>query len=134
MDIKHDLKTLDISVRHLSEDDDCDDAFLPLASLSGGERSKTIVCLLLSLWDFQRAPFRYVRTANITDTQHQSFYLFSCLDEWDVFLDESSRDQVESTLLEYAAVSNFQYIFVSPHKPINAKKSNAKVNVLTLSR
>ena len=40
--------------------------------LSGGEKSKTMVCLIGSLWEVQNAPF-------------------ICLDEWDVGLDDDAR-------------------------------------------
>ena len=66
-----------------------------LANLSGGERSKTLVCLINALWNIQPPPLR-------------------CLDEWDVFLDAVARKQVESMLVSTALRSGFQYIFISP--------------------
>ena len=66
-----------------------------LANLSGGERSKTLVCLINALWNISPPPLR-------------------CLDEWDVFLDAVARKQVESMLVSTALRSGYQYIFISP--------------------
>ena len=45
-----------------------------MKSLSGGERSFSTVCFILSLWDAIESPFR-------------------CLDEFDVFMVSSARDE-----------------------------------------
>ena len=66
-----------------------------LSSLSGGERSKTLVCLINSLWSVQQPPLR-------------------CLDEWDVFLDAVSRKQTGTMLVETALGTGHQYLFISP--------------------
>ena len=66
-----------------------------LANLSGGERSKTLVCLINALWNVQPPPLR-------------------CLDEWDVFLDAVARKNVETMLVSTALRSGYQYIFISP--------------------
>ena len=66
-----------------------------LSSLSGGERSKTLVCLINSLWYMQQPPVR-------------------CLDEWDVFLDAVARKQIEAMLVKTAVDSEHQYFFISP--------------------
>ena len=66
-----------------------------LTNLSGGERSKTLVCLINALWNVQPPPLR-------------------CLDEWDVFLDAVARKDVETMLVSTALRSGYQYIFISP--------------------
>lgn len=66
-----------------------------LSSLSGGERSKTLVCLINSLWKIQQPPLR-------------------CLDEWDVFLDAVARKQIEGMLVTTALSTGHQYFFISP--------------------
>lgn len=66
-----------------------------LASLSGGERSKTLVCLINALWNVQEPPFR-------------------CLDEWDVFLDAVARKNIEAMLVKTALHTQRQYFFISP--------------------
>ena len=70
-----------------------------LTSLSGGERSKTLVCLINALWDVQHPPFR-------------------CLDEWDVFLDAIARKNMEGMLVETALRTDKQYFFISPQGSI----------------
>merc|ERR1719273_516952 len=66
-----------------------------LANLSGGERSKTLVCLINALWNIQPPPFR-------------------SLDEWDVFLDAVARKQIEGMLVNTALRSGYQYFLISP--------------------
>ena len=62
LSIKHNEKKLIVRVKHLErrggDDDDEEAKETPLSNLSGGERSKTLVCLILALWDFQKPPFR----------------------------------------------------------------------------
>ena len=70
-----------------------------LVSLSGGERSKTLVCLINSLWHAQQPPMR-------------------CLDEWDVYLDAVARKQMEIMLVRTASLTRFQYLFISPQGSI----------------
>jgi len=77
------------------------------ASLSGGERSKTLVCLINSLWSAQQAPMR-------------------CLDEWDVYLDAVARQNMEKMLVETASRSPFQYFFISPQGSVFCDKEFRK--------
>merc|ERR1712241_677951 len=85
--------------RDLSSTQNNDESILgnsvSLSSLSGGERSKTLVCLINSLWTEQQPPIR-------------------CLDEWDVFLDAVARKQIEAMLVQTALRTGHQYIFISP--------------------
>ena len=76
-----------------------------LASLSGGERSKTLVCLINSLWSVQQPPLR-------------------CLDEWDVYLDALARKQMEAMLVQTALNTNHQYFFISPQGSMFADIQN----------
>ena len=56
---------------------------MPLSNFSGGERSRTLACFILSLWEMNVSPFR-------------------ALDELDVYLDEVNRSQVEEQLIAFA--------------------------------
>jgi len=68
-----------------------------VGSLSGGEKSYSQLCLILSLWHFMTTPFR-------------------CLDEWDVFLDSVNRATIGAELARFAASKEgtHQFIFLSP--------------------
>ena len=79
-----------------------------LTSLSGGERSKTLVCLINALWNVQQPPFR-------------------CLDEWDVFLDLYARKQIEAMLVETAFETDKQYFFISPQGSIFSEISGTNM-------
>ena len=70
--------------------------FLNLSSLSGGEKSKTLVFLIYAFYSFMGCPFRG-------------------LDEWDIFLDENARKQVENTLVEVCKkMERHQFFFITP--------------------
>ncbi len=86
------------------------DTALPLSSLSGGERSKTLVALLLAMWEYVKPPFR-------------------CLDEWDVYLDEVGRAKVEKMLYTATTSNGYQHIFISPQQT-----TLEGVNVLVVGR
>ena len=98
--------------------------YFSLVSLSGGERSKTLVCLINSLWHAQQPPMR-------------------CLDEWDVYLDAVVRKQMEEMLVKTASRTCFQYIFLSPQESIFSdneikkefeKQYKKQINVFTLGK
>ena len=78
-----------------------------LSSLSGGERSKTLVCLINSLWTEQQPPIR-------------------CMDEWDVFLDAVARKQIEAMLVRTALDTGHQYFFISPQGSLFADAPNSE--------
>ncbi|OAL46051.1 dna repair protein-like protein rad18 [Pyrenochaeta sp. DS3sAY3a] len=65
-------------------------------TLSGGEKSYSTVCLLLSLWDAMGSPIR-------------------CLDEFDVFMDSVNRDRSMAMIIQAARRSiGRQFIFITP--------------------
>jgi len=68
-----------------------------VGSLSGGEKSYSQLCLILSLWHFMTTPFR-------------------CLDEWDVFMDSVNRAMIGAELVRFAKSKEgtHQFIFLSP--------------------
>ncbi|KJA20562.1 hypothetical protein HYPSUDRAFT_142094 [Hypholoma sublateritium FD-334 SS-4] len=79
--------------------------------LSGGEKSFTTICLLLSLWECIGCPLR-------------------CLDEFDVFMDAVNRRISMKMLIESAKMSDKkQYIFITPQDMTNvAVSSSVKVH------
>uniref|UniRef100_A0A669B7X5 Structural maintenance of chromosomes protein 6 n=1 Tax=Oreochromis niloticus TaxID=8128 RepID=A0A669B7X5_ORENI len=67
-----------------------------MRSLSGGERSFSTVCFVLSLWAITEAPFR-------------------CLDEFDVYMDMVNRRISMDMMLKVAASQRYrQFIFLTP--------------------
>ncbi|XP_053192059.1 structural maintenance of chromosomes protein 6 [Scomber japonicus] len=89
----HNNETLTISVNPPGrEDDDVSD----MRSLSGGERSFSTVCFMLSLWEITESPFR-------------------CLDEFDVYMDMHSRRISLDLLLELSERQHLrQFVFITP--------------------
>ena len=78
---------------------------IPLSSLSGGEKSKTLSCLINTFWKIQPGPFKG-------------------LDEWDVFLDEKSRKVVEQMLVNSAKKHvKGQVFFISPQQSMYNTKT-----------
>ena len=66
-----------------------------MSSLSGGEKSKVLGCLLFALWNHVQCPFRGV-------------------DEWDVFLDHTARADMEDLMFSNVRKDDYQYFFISP--------------------
>lgn len=65
-------------------------------TLSGGEKSFSTVCLLLSLWDAMGAPTR-------------------CLDEFDVFMDSVNREISMKMIIDACRNSvSRQFLFITP--------------------
>lgn len=89
----HNNETLSISVSPPGrEDDEVSD----MRSLSGGERSFSTVCFMLSLWEITECPFR-------------------CLDEFDVYMDMHNRRISLDLLMELSVRQNLrQFIFITP--------------------
>ncbi|KAI6661713.1 hypothetical protein LOD99_9900 [Oopsacas minuta] len=85
-------------------------------TLSGGERSYTTVCFIMSLWEAMESPFR-------------------CLDEFDVFMDMVNRaisiDLMMNTAAEFP---DRQFIFFTPLDMTSYINSNVDVKILRLSQ
>lgn len=68
-----------------------------MRALSGGERSFSTVCFVLSLWEEIQSPFR-------------------CLDEFDVYMDMANRRVAMEMMLEISMHDLMkQFIFLTPH-------------------
>ncbi|KAJ4412689.1 Structural maintenance of chromosomes protein 6 [Didymella pomorum] len=75
-------------------------------TLSGGEKSFSTVCLLLSLWDAMGSPIR-------------------CLDEFDVFMDSVNRDRSMNMIIDAARRSvGRQFIFITPQSMNNVQQDS----------
>ncbi|KAF8361503.1 smc-6 [Pristionchus pacificus] len=79
------------------DDDDEGNVKQDLKGLSGGERSYTTACFIMSLWEIMEAPFR-------------------CMDEFDVFMDMVNRKVVMEMLVKLATeqFAHNQFIFFTP--------------------
>ncbi|KNC81830.1 hypothetical protein SARC_05867 [Sphaeroforma arctica JP610] len=77
-------------------------------TLSGGERSFSLVCFLIAVWDAMDCPFR-------------------ALDEFDVFMDMANR-KLSMELLEQVAMQmkNRQFIFITPQTMQGQKQGKYK--------
>nr|XP_054485028.1 structural maintenance of chromosomes protein 6 isoform X2 [Agelaius phoeniceus] len=89
----HKNETLSITVQPREEEKAaCSD----LRSLSGGERSFSTVCFILSLWNISESPFR-------------------CMDEFDVYMDMVNRRIAIDMILERADFQPYrQFILFTP--------------------
>ncbi|XP_008311197.1 structural maintenance of chromosomes protein 6 [Cynoglossus semilaevis] len=93
MTFDHKNETLSITV-HPGQGNKSDSG--DMRSLSGGERSFSTVCFVLSLWAITEAPFR-------------------CLDEFDVYMDMVKRRISMDMMLKVAAGQlSRQFIFLTP--------------------
>ncbi|KAH8661386.1 hypothetical protein BGZ60DRAFT_491271 [Tricladium varicosporioides] len=83
-------------------------------TLSGGEKSFSSICLLLSLWEAMGAPLR-------------------CLDEFDVFMDDVNRDVSTKMIISAARRSvGRQFILITP-KALGAGAADAEdVHIIKL--
>uniref|UniRef100_A0A6Q2YGH3 Structural maintenance of chromosomes protein 6 n=1 Tax=Esox lucius TaxID=8010 RepID=A0A6Q2YGH3_ESOLU len=102
MIFEHKNETLSISVQPGLGDKA---ALSDMRSLSGGERSFSTVCFVLSLWAIAEAPFR-------------------ALDEFDVYMDMVNRRISMDMMLKIAASQRYrQFIFLTPQSmsslPVN---------------
>ncbi|XP_042357224.1 structural maintenance of chromosomes protein 6 isoform X2 [Plectropomus leopardus] len=99
----HNNETLLISVKPPGREDD---GVSDMRSLSGGERSFSTVCFMLSLWEITESPFR-------------------CLDEFDVYMDMHNRRISLDLLLELSERQHLrQFIFVTPLSTSNLPKTS----------
>ncbi|KAG2467980.1 SMC6 protein, partial [Polypterus senegalus] len=77
-----------------------------MRSLSGGERSFSTVCFVLSLWGIAESPFR-------------------CLDEFDVYMDMVNRRISMDMMLKIADSQRYrQFIFLTPQSMSSLPDSN----------
>ncbi|KAK5880148.1 hypothetical protein CesoFtcFv8_023204 [Champsocephalus esox] len=84
-----------------------------MRSLSGGERSFSIVCFVVSLWAITEAPFR-------------------CLDEFDVFMDMVNRRISMDMMLKVASGQRYrQFIFLTPQS-ISSLPQSKNIRILRL--
>ncbi|NXD79031.1 SMC6 protein, partial [Halcyon senegalensis] len=89
----HKNETLSITVQPREEDQA---ALSDVRSLSGGERSFSTVCFILSLWSVTESPFR-------------------CLDEFDVYMDMVNRRIAMDMILKVAdSQQHRQFILLTP--------------------
>uniref|UniRef100_A0A669DVV1 Structural maintenance of chromosomes protein 6 n=1 Tax=Oreochromis niloticus TaxID=8128 RepID=A0A669DVV1_ORENI len=89
----HNNETLSIMVKPPGREED---GVSDMRSLSGGERSFSTVCFMLSLWEITESPFR-------------------CLDEFDVYMDMHNRRICLDLLLELSERQHLrQFIFITP--------------------
>uniref|UniRef100_A0A3Q2NT46 Structural maintenance of chromosomes protein 6 n=1 Tax=Fundulus heteroclitus TaxID=8078 RepID=A0A3Q2NT46_FUNHE len=98
----HNDETLSISVKPPGRDKD---GARDMRSLSGGERSFSTVCFMLSLWEITESPFR-------------------CLDEFDVYMDMHNRRICLDLLLELTERQHLrQFIFITPLNTSNLPRT-----------
>jgi len=104
----HDARTLRLCVQIMDLSQDRLDG-ADIKTLSGGEKSVSTTCFLLSLWNSMETPLR-------------------CLDEFDVFMDNVNRSTILKMLLNFAKTKGLphsseenisclvhtQYIFITP--------------------
>ncbi|KAI9138966.1 hypothetical protein BKA69DRAFT_1088280, partial [Paraphysoderma sedebokerense] len=106
----HKAKTLDIKVNVEDNDGDTNKQ-RNIKTLSGGEKSFSTICLLLSLWEAMGCPIR-------------------CLDEFDVFMDQVNR-KVSMNMLIGAAedAHQVQFILITPQNMSNVNLNSNKISV-----
>ena len=92
--LDHKSKTLTLSVE--PDETKKNDKGRNTQTLSGGEKSFSNVCLLMSVWDAMGSPLR-------------------CLDEFDVYMDSVNRDVTSKLIIGAARRSvGKQFIIISP--------------------
>jgi chromosome segregation ATPase len=99
--MNHDAKELDINVEpDLTKKTD---AGRKTQTLSGGEKSFSTICLLLSIWEAMGSPIR-------------------CLDEFDVFMDNVNRSTSMTMMIQAARRSvGRQFILITPQSMANVQ-------------
>ncbi|XP_041828358.1 structural maintenance of chromosomes protein 6 [Melanotaenia boesemani] len=99
----HNNETLSISVKPPGKEKE---GASDMRLLSGGERSFSTVCFMLSLWEITESPFR-------------------CLDEFDVYMDMHNRRICLDLLLELSERQHRrQFIFITPLNTRDLPKTN----------
>ncbi|XP_060677903.1 structural maintenance of chromosomes protein 6-like [Hemiscyllium ocellatum] len=110
MSFDHKNATLSIAVQP-GEGDKA--ALSDMRSLSGGERSFSTVCFILSLWDTMESPFR-------------------CLDEFDVYMDMVNRRISMDMMLKVASSQRYrQFIFLTPQN-MSSLPSSRLIRILRM--
>uniref|UniRef100_A0A4W3I3H0 Structural maintenance of chromosomes protein 6 n=1 Tax=Callorhinchus milii TaxID=7868 RepID=A0A4W3I3H0_CALMI len=110
MNFDHKNETLSIAVQP-GEGDKA--ALSDMRSLSGGERSFSTVCFILSLWDTMESPFR-------------------CLDEFDVYMDMVNRRISMDMMLKVANSQRYrQFIFLTPQS-MSSLPSSSLIRILRM--
>ncbi|KAF6106337.1 structural maintenance of chromosomes 6 [Phyllostomus discolor] len=111
MNFDHKNETLTISVQP-GEGNRA--AFNDMRALSGGERSFSTVCFILSLWSIAESPFR-------------------CLDEFDVYMDMVNRRIAMDMILKMADSQRFrQFILLTPQS-MSSLPSSQLIRILRMS-
>ena len=101
----HEDKKIDIKMKSKA-----DSEFTDVSNLSGGEKSYSLVSLLLALWEVMECPFYAV-------------------DEFDVFMDDVNREAATNLLVKGATgMNNRQFIFITPLS-LDQLKVSDKVSV-----
>ncbi|XP_075270987.1 structural maintenance of chromosomes protein 6 isoform X1 [Opisthocomus hoazin] len=106
----HKNETLSITVQTREEDKA---ALNDVRSLSGGERSFSTVCFVLSLWSITESPFR-------------------CLDEFDVYMDMVNRRIAMDMILKVAdSQQHRQFILLTPQS-MSSLPTSSRIRILRM--
>ncbi|KFU93166.1 Structural maintenance of chromosomes protein 6, partial [Chaetura pelagica] len=106
----HKNETLSMTVQPREEDRA---ALNDMRSLSGGERSFSTVCFILSLWSITESPFR-------------------CLDEFDVYMDMVNRRIAMDMILKVADSQHHrQFILLTP-QTMSSLPASARIRILRM--
>uniref|UniRef100_A0A8C4XKP9 Structural maintenance of chromosomes protein 6 n=1 Tax=Falco tinnunculus TaxID=100819 RepID=A0A8C4XKP9_FALTI len=106
----HKNETLSITIQPREEDKA---SLNDVRSLSGGERSFSTVCFILSLWSITESPFR-------------------CLDEFDVYMDMVNRRIAMDMILKVAdSQQHRQFILLTPQN-MSSVPASSRIRILQL--
>ncbi|XP_051471915.1 structural maintenance of chromosomes protein 6 isoform X2 [Apus apus] len=106
----HKNETLSMTVQPREEDRA---ALNDMRSLSGGERSFSTVCFILSLWSITESPFR-------------------CLDEFDVYMDMVNRRIAMDMILKVADSQHHrQFILLTP-QTMSSLPASSRIRILRM--
>ncbi|NXF80743.1 SMC6 protein, partial [Sclerurus mexicanus] len=106
----HKNETLSITVQSGEEDKA---SLTDLRSLSGGERTFSTVCYILSLWNITDSPFR-------------------CLDEFDVYMDTLNRRIAVDMILERADFQQYRQFILFTPQSISFLPTSPHIRILCL--
>ncbi|KAJ1542094.1 Structural maintenance of chromosomes protein 6, partial [Nowakowskiella sp. JEL0078] len=117
LEFNHQEHTLNLSISGNNKKITKDERDRDTKSLSGGEKSYSQVCLLISLWDTMGGPFR-------------------ALDEWDIFCDSVNRTKIMRLFLDQAEsdIKTRQYILITPQDlSVMKKEDRMKAKLIRLA-